>query len=131
MFRRSWGGGNPTVYIYIIIIIIIWRMFDEYDLRGISEYKIHTHMGNSRTLVEETVSSRPPNQTPSAYVNEIPILLLLFFFSFTANKTNRTWYSPLSQTAIHRRALITWFFTDVERGGGSGGIIYTPHHHPV
>lgn len=46
-------------------------------------------------------------------------------FYFTTNKTNRTWDSPLSRTAIHRRALITWFFTDVERTvGGGGGIIH-------
>jgi hypothetical protein len=63
-------------------------MFDERDLRGIAKYKkkvyiymdinIYRYFANA-LVEEETVSSRLRIRLP-AYVNEIPILLLLFFF---------------------------------------------------
>jgi hypothetical protein len=131
MFRRRAGR----------MYIIIWRMFDERDLRGIAKYKkkvyiymdinIYRYFANA-LVEEETVSSRLRIRLP-AYVNEIPILLLLFFFILQRIKqTGREIRPYRGPQYIDEHWLHDFSQTSNGQAAEAAGL-YTPHerHHSV
>lgn len=130
MFRRlGVGGGSRPRGIYVHnnnnnnMTNVRWTRLT----RDRRIQNTHT-LGNSRTFSSRKRSPRAHRiRLRRRTWTKCRFYYYYFFFSLTANKTNRTWDSPLSRTAIHRRALITWFFTDVERG------LYTPRarHHKI